>query len=310
MQQTEAPACPPEVNRYLAFLETERRLSPYTLRNYRQALEDFFAFAASQRAVKCCLPADVDLRLARSYLIEAQRRLSRRSLHLRFSALRGFFRYLLLNEKLSANPIEALLLPKLPQTLPRHLNEKQMQALLDAPLLCLRNESLSPFAAWRDRLMLELLYGGGLRVSELADLRFRNIQFEEGYARVLGKGSKERICPLGIVCLRCLAHFKAHFHPDPSSAQPVLLSDQKQKVTPRWIQLRMKRCLAAAGLPMDLSPHKIRHSFATHMLDHGADLRLLQELLGHQSLSTTQIYTHLSNARLMEAHRKAHPRAT
>ena len=172
----------------------------------------------------------------------------------------------------------------------------------------LENKSLLPFQAWRDRLILEILYGGGLRISELVGLNYGMIDFSSGVARILGKGQKERLCPLGKVAINCLNQFRAEFASQTSYDDPVVVNDQLKRISARFVQLMIKKYLKLADLPLDMSPHKIRHSYATHLLNNGADLRLVQELLGHASLSTTQIYTHVDLARLKAAHRIAHPR--
>jgi len=156
---------------------------------------------------------------------------------------------------------------------------------------------------------MELLYGGGLRVSELVALNYGSVEFESGVARVLGKGNKERLCPLGAVALAVLKKFKNEFARNTSPTSPVLVMPNQRRMPVRQVQLMLKRYLALADLPLDLTPHKIRHSYATHLLNAGADLRLVQELLGHASLNTTQVYTHVSVARLKEVYNKAHPRA-
>jgi integrase/recombinase XerC len=168
---------------------------------------------------------------------------------------------------------------------------------------------IDPATAWRDRLAMELLYGGGLRVSELVALNYGAIDFENGVARVVGKGRKERLCPLGRVALEVLKKFRAEFAPRTAPASPVLVNSLGRRTSAREVQLMLKRYLAFAGLPLDLTPHKLRHSYATHLLNAGADLRLVQELLGHAQLATTQVYTHVSVARLKEIYAKAHPRA-
>jgi integrase/recombinase XerC len=173
----------------------------------------------------------------------------------------------------------------------------------------LENESVDAFTAWRDRLAMELLYGGGLRVSELVALNYGNIDLKSGVARVFGKGKKERLCPLGVVAVAVLKKFKNEFARDTSLGAPVLVNARHERMPVRQVQLLLKRYLALADLPRDLTPHKIRHSYATHLLNAGADLRLVQELLGHVSLNTTQVYTHVSIARLREVYDKAHPRA-
>ncbi|MBC9889366.1 MAG: tyrosine-type recombinase/integrase [Opitutae bacterium] len=184
-----------------------------------------------------------------------------------------------------------------------------MTRLLAGPKRLLENEALEPYQAWRDRLVLELLYGAGLRVSELASLNYGMIDIPSGVARIRGKGNKERLCPLGKIAVLVLEKFRREYAPSAGWADPVVLGNRKKRIRVRQVQLIVKKYLALADLPMDLSPHKIRHSFATHLLNRGADLRLVQDLLGHASLSTTQVYTHVTLDRLKEAHSKAHPRA-
>jgi integrase/recombinase XerC len=304
---------PPEIDAewlapFLEFLQKERRYSAYTVRNYRQAFEDFWRWLNAagwwKRGLESLSPRDV-----RDFVIEAQQRYGRRTLHNHVSGLRAFFKFWIKRGRLSANPFIGLALPKLEKALPKFLTEKQMVSLLAGPLRLLENESLDAFTAWRDRLVLELLYGGGLRVSELTGLDYGQIEFERGVARVLGKGRKERLCPLGQVAMTVLVKWKNEFARDTGLAAPVVVNAHYQRLNVRAVQLLVKRYLALADLPMDLSPHKLRHSYATHLLNAGADLRLVQELLGHASLSSTQIYTHTSVARLKEVYDKAHPRA-
>jgi integrase/recombinase XerC len=156
---------------------------------------------------------------------------------------------------------------------------------------------------------MELLYGGGLRISELTALTYGAIDFERGVARVVGKGRKERLCPLGRVAIAVLTKFRAEYARSSGPNNRVLVNPDGSPMTIRAVQLMLKRYLALAGLPLDLTPHKLRHSYATHLLNAGADLRLVQELLGHAQLATTQVYTHVSVARLKEIYAKAHPRA-
>jgi integrase/recombinase XerC len=207
------------------------------------------------------------------------------------------------------NPLVGLVLPKLEKRLPQFLTEGQMRLLLEGPQRLLENGTESPFVAWRDRLAMELLYGAGLRVSELTGLDYRALEADGTVARVLGKGKKERLCPLGKVATAVLAKWRREFAQDTGLDAPVLVDTRHRRLTPRAVQLMLKRYLALAGLPEDLTPHKLRHSYATHLLNAGADLRLVQELLGHASLNTTQIYTHVTVARLREIYDKAHPRA-
>lgn len=296
---------------FAAHLAFERRYSPYTVRNYRQALEDFVLW---RRRIPGVADAGGELaglssRVMRDFVIEAQHRYGRRTLHNHASGLRAFFKYWQRQGRVEKNPLVGLALPKLEKRLPQFLTEAQMRLLLDGPNRLLENGGASPFTAWRDRLAMELLYGAGLRVSELTGLDHGALEADGEVARVLGKGGKERLCPLGKVAAAVLKKWIREFARDTSPGAPVLVDGRHRRMSPRAIQLMLKRYLALAGLPLDLTPHKLRHSYATHLLNGGADLRLVQELLGHASLNTTQIYTHVTAARLREIYDKAHPRA-
>jgi len=290
------------------FLAKERRYSRYTVRNYRQAFEDFYRWLAAAGLWARGLDA-LGSREMRDFVIEGQRRFDRRTLHNHASGLRTFFKFWLRRGRLRRNPLAGVPLPKLEKRLPKFLTEEQMKLLLTGPQRLLENASIGAHEAWRDRLAMELLYGGGLRVSELVGLDFGAIDCESGVARVLGKGRKERLCPLGRVALAVLVKFRDEFARRTAPASAVLTNPNGTRMTVRAVQLMLKRYLALAGLPPDLTPHKLRHSYATHLLNAGADLRLVQELLGHAQLASTQVYTHVSVARLKEIYAKAHPRA-
>lgn len=293
---------------FAEYLSKERRYSKNTLRNYRQAFEDFYRWLKEAELWEKGIDA-LDSRDMRDFVIEAQQRYSRRTLHNHVSALRAYVKYWMLQGKLRRNPFVGIPLPKLDKPLPKFLTEAQMKKLLMGPQKLLDNESIDAFTAWRDRLVMELLYGGGLRVSELAGLNYSAIDFGSGVARVMGKGNRARLCPLGKVAIAVLQRFRENHARDMSPDAPVLITARFQRLPVRQVQLLLKRYLLLAELPLDLTPHKLRHSYATHLLNAGADLRLVQELLGHAQLSTTQIYTHVSVARLQEVYAKAHPRA-
>ena len=293
---------------FVTHLAGERRVSPYTLRNYTHAVEGFLGWLKRAGRWKGGL-AGIDTRELRDFLIESQRRVGRRTVHNHMSALRAFFKFWIRRGALARNPAAGLVLPKLEKTLPKYMTERQVRDLLAMPTRLLENEGCNAFTAWRDRLALELLYGAGLRVGELCALTYGQVDFDDGVARVTGKGNKIRLCPLGRITTAMLVHWRDHFTRDKAATDAVLVNARHEPLTPRHVQLMLKKYLALAGLPMDLTPHKLRHSFATHLLDRGADLRLVQDLLGHASLATTQIYTHVSIARLKDIHRKAHPRA-
>lgn len=292
---------------FLDWLLKERRYSPHTVRNYRHAIVGFMAWLRSAQ-IEAKPFDELTRREMRDFVIEAQRQLDRRTLHLHVSGLRAFFRFWITRGRMMRNPFTGIPLPKLERRLPQFLTETQMRLLLLGPQRLLANESLDAFTAWRDRLVMELLYGAGLRVSELVALTYGAIDFDLGCARIIGKGGKERMCPLGRVALAVLDHWRTHFAVDTGRRAPVLVDAKQQPLGARFVQLMLKRYLALADLPLDLTPHKLRHSYATHLLNAGADLRLVQELLGHANLATTQIYTHVSMARLKEVHAFAHPR--
>ncbi len=293
---------------FLDFLAKERRYSDYTVRNYRQAVEDFIRWLGQGGRDPAALE-NLGPRYVRDFVIEAQRRFGRRTLHNHVSGLRTFYRYWMREGKLTRNPFTGVPLPKLDKPLPKFLTESQMLALLSGPEKLLANEAISPWKALRDRLVLEVLYGGGLRVSEAVALNYGDVDFNQGSARVLGKGRKERICPLGDAAMAVMRKFRDAHAPATGPGDPVLVSDRHGRMTAGSVQRLVKDYLALADLPMDITPHKLRHSYATHLLNGGADLRSVQELLGHASLTTTQIYTHTSVARLKEIYAKAHPRA-
>ncbi len=300
------------MNDFLDHLQHERALSPYTRRNYGHGIREFF------RWMERISPWDGDLnsistRIARRYVIETQKELSRRTLHNRISALRTFYKWAIRCEEAESNPFTGVVLPKLKKTLPKFLTEAQMKRLLDAPLSGIANQEGTPepkalFEAWRDRLILELLYGAGLRISELCSLTYGQVDRKNGIARIKGKGGKERLCPIGPIGMEVLQQYTHTFTRKDGYGDPVVVSWNHQPVSARKVQLMLKRYLALAGLPADITPHKLRHSYATHLLDNGAELRAVQALLGHASLSTTQVYTHVSIKRLKTTHAQAHPR--
>jgi len=296
------------LNPFCDWLSKERRYSAHTVRNYRHAFIQFFGWLQTAQIEE--KPFDeLTRREMRDFVIEAQRNLDRRTLHLHVSGLRAFFRYWIKRGKMSRNPFTGIPLPKLEKRLPQFLTETQMKTLLLGPQRLLQNEASDAFTAWRDRLVMELLYGGGLRVSELVGLNYGAINFENGTVRVLGKGHKERLCPLGEIAVSVLSRWQKDYAQDTGRESPVLVDRQHRRINVRFVQKMLKDYLALADLPLDITPHKIRHSYATHLLNAGADLRLVQELLGHANLATTQIYTHVSVARLKEVYRQAHPRA-
>src|SRR6187455_942241 len=284
------PALPPAVatewlQPFLDYLAKERRYSAYTVRNYRQAFEDYHRWLTQHGRNATAFDA-LTAREIRDFVIEAQRRFGRRTLHNHVSGLRAFHRFWMREGKLTRNPFVGVPLPKLDKPLPKFLTENQMTTLLAGPEKLRTEGAVSDFTALRDRLALEILYGGGLRVSELVGLNYGAVDFEQGSVRVLGKGRKERICPVGRTAMAVLQRFRDEGGRATGLGAPVLVTEQGRRLTPGMVQQMVKKYLALADLPMDITPHKLRHSYATHLLNAGADLRSVQELLGHASLTT------------------------
>jgi len=298
----------PECTKFIRHLNLERRLSGHTSRNYLHAIESFFKWIMADQG-QVLKPADITREHCRSYIIEAQAKYSRRTLRNHISGIRTFYKYCQARNWVSSNPFHNVTLPKPDKVLPKILTEKQVFKLLEQPLLNSKSEGKPNFNAHRDLLILELLYAAGLRVSELVGINYADINFSNATVKVLGKGEKHRHCPIGEKALQAVIKFRDNFSKSSSYTDPLVTSKNGKRLSVRSVQLLLKKYLNSAELPSDLTPHKLRHSFATHLLNNGADLRAVQELLGHSSLSTTQVYTHVSATRLKEVHGLSHPRA-
>jgi len=306
------------IQKFLAHLATDRGASVYTQRNYRSALVEFSAWHHSERRTA---PAWDTLRRDdfRGYLRNLGRHnLGRAAIQLRFSALRSFYKFLIRHGEVNASPIKNIALPKLEKRLPKYLTAKQISELLIAPMQPLlakkkegRGRPVTAAICFRDVAVLETIYSCGLRVSELCGLRAEDIDWNEQLVRVRGKGKKERLVPIGEPALKAIREYWNLLERKPAGLAPVFLAEKIKPtpVAPHVLQVRLKKHLATAGLDPSLTPHKLRHSYATHLLDAGADLRSVQELLGHAHLVTTQVYTHLTTERLKKAYDAAHPRA-
>ncbi|HQZ71791.1 MAG: tyrosine recombinase XerC [Anaerolineae bacterium] len=305
----------PLLDAYLAWMAGVRGLSPYTLRNYGSEIGAALDWLAAHGAARW---EDIQLALLRRYLAELlDRGIARSSIARRVSELRAFGVWSLRHGGVPSDPFHALLAPKVPSHLPRVLDQAQAAALVD------QAQGEAP-ADLRDRAILETLYAAGLRVSELAGLDLRDLDLPARRLTVMGKGSRERIALLGRPACAALARYLAAGRPAlaaaaaspgprPSGPRPGLalfLNQRGGRLGVRSIQVLVSAAAVAAGHARGkVSPHVLRHSFATHLMDGGADLRVVQDLLGHQNLGTTQIYTHVSQARLAEVIAKAHPGA-
>jgi integrase/recombinase XerC len=307
------------IQKFLAHLATDRGSSVYTQRNYSQALTEFSRWHLDERKsppVWENLQRD-DFRGFVRFL--GRNNLSRAAVQLRFSALRTFYKFLIRHGVVESLPIKNLSLPKLEKRLPRFLTKQQMEDLLAAParMLALQKQKkgagrpISAEVCARDVAVLETIYSCGLRISELCGLRVEDIDFNEQIVRVRGKGKKERLVPVGAPALGAIQNYWAKLLEPPLGVQPVFRADTHKAapLSPLQLSRRLKKYLIIAGLDPGLTPHKLRHSYATHLLDAGADLRSVQELLGHAHLITTQVYTHVTTERLKKAYDAAHPRA-
>jgi integrase/recombinase XerC len=291
----------PLAEEFLRCLEMERNVSPRTLIAYRRALEAFRA-RKNVRAWRNCRADEF-----RDYLFELMKNGQARSyIRLQFSALRTFYRFLVERKNFRKDPVRELQLPKAEKKLPLVLTQKQIEELLTAPLRVPKQKAAPSWMALRDAAILELFYSSGLRLGELASLNVADVDMYTESVRVLGKGRKERVCPVGAPALEAVSRYRIAAR---VQSGPLFINKSRRRISPRSIWLILKRYLRHTSIPIALSPHKLRHSFATHLLDSGADLRSVQALLGHASLSTTQIYTHVTVERLKKAYSAAHPRA-
>lgn len=288
---------------FLRFMEVERSASPRTLTNYRAAIEGFRLRLEPEFPGWRELSSD-DFRLWLFELTKAGR--ARSTIRLRFAALRSFYKFLVLRRGLSRSPVAEVELPKSEKKLPVVLSTKQIDELLGLPMKTTVAANSPPWLTLRDTAILELFYSCGLRISELISLDVADIDFIGESLRVVGKGSKERMIPIGGPALSALQRYRQHAA---ITNGPLFLSKRRTRITQQAIDLLLKKYIRLSSIPFDISPHKLRHSFATHLLDAGADLRSVQAMLGHASLSTTQIYTHVTKERMRDAYNDAHPRA-
>ncbi len=289
--------------KYFAFLETERNASPRTVANYQLALAAYKTWRGDRFQGWREESAD-DFRLWMLDMMKAG--LSRATIRLRFSALRSFYKFLVLRMGLAKSPLADIQLPKPEKKLPVVLTVSQIDELLSLPLKIPLQKQAKPWMPLRDAAILELFYSCGLRISELRGLDVQDIDFIGESARILGKGAKERVVPIGGPALAALQRYMREAA---VTNGPLFLGKRLTRITQQAIDQLLKKYLKLSSIPFTISPHKLRHSFATHLLDAGADLRSVQSLLGHASLSTTQIYTHVTKERLREAYNQAHPRA-
>jgi len=300
----------PEIAEFASFLEKERNDSPHTVKAYTRDVADFAAFCGRYYGGAWSW-AGVDRLAVRGWLGALQQRgLAKRSAARAQSALRTFYRFLDATRGLQVNPAKAARTPKLERSLPLHLDRAEVDVLFAEAE---RRAAAGGFAEARDLAMLELFYSTGMRLAELAGLNNHDLDLVSDQVKLRGKGKKERIVPVGmhatLAVRRYYRHRDALAPAGTSDRRAVFVSRRGRRLTPRSVQLAIKRLLGTLTRGRELHVHSLRHSFATHLLDAGADLRAVQELLGHASLGTTQVYTHTSVERLKKVYHQAHPRA-
>jgi len=296
------------IEKYIRYLEVEKDYSRHTILNYSKDLSEFKAFLG-ERALET-----VDYLALRKFLsVLRERNLKSRSVSRKLSCLRSFFRFLNREGLLKSDPAKAVSNPKLEKHLPKFLTEEEITRLIESP-------DSAKLLGLRDRAILETFYSTGIRVSELVGLNLEDIDFFSGVVKVRGKGKKERMVPIGEKALGALRDYAQKSKPEGDGAasnsrsrknnlQAVFLNKNGSRLTDRGVRLILDKYIRLTALREDISPHSLRHSFATHLLNRGADLRSVQELLGHANLSTTQIYTHVTMDKLKGVYDKAHPRA-
>ena len=303
----------------LKYLQIERDASKHTLDSYRRDVCQFMTLVNIDS--DGISDSTVNLASAREFVtLLNDRELVRNSILRKISTLRSFCRYLVREEILTNNPFKSINAPRKERSLPKVFSREQVDKLLEAPKRYWKMAALSDqakgdavFAAKRDQAILEVLYSGGLRISEAMNMKYEDLDFYSGSFRVKGKGNKERLCMLGKPATKAIrAYLEERARKKLGGKRDkghLFLNQRGGQLSPRSVQRSFKHFLRTAELPSELTPHALRHSFATHLLDAGADLRTVQEMLGHVNLSTTQIYTHVSIERLLEVYEAAHPRA-
>ena len=296
-----------DVEKYLEYLSFQKGYSSNTVISYRRDIYKFLEYMEKENASF----NDVDSILIRNFLLEETLNgISKRSSQRRLVALRRFYEWMLKEKKVKFNPFKIISSPKLDKTLPDFLHQEEIDELF------VNNEKRTDFLALRDHALLELLYASGLRVSEIVNLTLDQIESSTRIIKVTGKGNKERMVPYSVECKKTLDKYidecrkeiveKNKLENDPKA---LFLNARGEKLTTRGVEYILKSIEKKIGMELDLHPHKMRHSFATHLLDEGVDLRVIQEILGHESLETTQVYTHISTSKMIESYQNYFPRA-
>lgn len=288
------------IEKFLDYLKYEKHFSELTVLNYKKDLEKFEQFLKSENITM----QNIDVNTIRNYLVFLHKKLSKRSICRHISTLRTFFNYLSRKKYIKNNPMTLIQNPKTDKVLPKFLYNEELETLLNVP-------DINTSEGIRDKLIIEMFYSTGIRVSELSNLKINSIDFSNQKILILGKGNKERIVLYGKKCQDLLNLYlnKARPHLLDDDSPYLFVGKKINRLNENAIRLILKKILKQSGIEIKLSPHVIRHTFATDLLNNGADLRTVQELLGHENLKTTEVYTHVTNERLKVVIRNCHPRA-
>lgn len=279
------------IDSFINYLKYEKNFSEYTIKSYKIDLDEFYEFSSNK---------EVDFKLIKTYLKSLyEKKYKTKTISRKVSSLKSYFKYLESENLIKENPMRLISNPKIEKTLPNYLNYDDLEKLLSYP-------DIKTKYGLRDALILEMLYSSGIRVSELANMKIKDIDFHDKKILILGKGNKERYVYYGFKCEKLLKEYLKLEH---KNSEYLLIGKTKDKLNEREIRKVVTDTAKKAGIKVHVSPHTLRHTYATHMLNEGADLKSVGDLLGHESLSTTQIYTHVSNERLRQVYLKAHPRA-
>ena len=289
---------------FLKYLEHERKYSTYTVTSYKKDVDDFQEFIFKDEIEL----EDVDKYVIREYMMTLSKSVSKRSIKRKLSALRHYYKYLVNNNYVKVNPFLVVHSPKTKNNFPTALYLKEIALLFSENLK--RTDPLKV----RDQAILELLYSSGMRVSEICNVNIQDIELNSRVIRVFGKGKKERLVPYSEICKKCIIEYSRTLRPELLSKNntknnALFLNFRGARLTPRGFQYILKQITVKTGIEMDLHPHTLRHTFATHLLEGGADLRTIQELLGHESISTTQVYTHITTESMVAQYKMFHPRS-
>lgn len=292
-----------KINDFIEFINFQKKYSKYTSKNYQLDILEFKGYLEKESINYL----DVDHELIKGYLMELyNKKLSRASVARKLSSLRSFYKYLFNNNLIKTNPFKYVVTPKKEKKLPKYLGVEELEMIFNVP-------DINTPLGQRDKLILEMFYATGVRVSELVNVKVSDVDFYRREIKVLGKGNKERIDPFGEYCLDAISTFvndgrikileKHH-----TACEYLIINEKGKKITTRGVEKIIDNVVKKASLKKHVSPHMLRHTFATHLLNEGCDIRTVQELLGHESLESTQIYTHVSNERLRAVYLKCHPR--